>query len=78
MKSRRGRPHGASQMDSAARASFALLPEVVSALQCRFRLARRGLGDVWALLVFKEPLTMQKFTGLGLVLVGVFFLGLGC
>jgi hypothetical protein len=46
MKSRRGRPHGASQMDSAARASFALLPEVVSALQCRFRLARRGLGDV--------------------------------
>jgi uncharacterized membrane protein len=31
----------------------------------------------WARLVFKEPLTMQKFTGLGLVLVGLFFLGLG-
>jgi drug/metabolite transporter (DMT)-like permease len=31
----------------------------------------------WARLVFKEPLTKQKFAGLGLVLIGVFFLGLG-
>src|SRR5580698_5034995 len=31
----------------------------------------------WARLVFNEPLTKQKFAGLGLVLVGVFFLGLG-
>ena len=31
----------------------------------------------WARLVFNEPLTKQKFVGLGLVLVGVFFLGLG-
>ena len=31
----------------------------------------------WARLVFKEPLTKQKFAGLGLVLVGVVFLGLG-
>jgi drug/metabolite transporter (DMT)-like permease len=31
----------------------------------------------WARLVFKEPLTKQKFAGLGLVLAGVFFLGLG-
>lgn len=31
----------------------------------------------WARLVFNEPLTKQKFAGLGLVMVGVFFLGLG-
>jgi len=31
----------------------------------------------WARLVFKEPLTKQKFAGLGLVLIGVVFLGLG-
>jgi drug/metabolite transporter (DMT)-like permease len=31
----------------------------------------------WARLVFNEPLTKQKFAGLGLVLIGVFFLGLG-
>jgi drug/metabolite transporter (DMT)-like permease len=31
----------------------------------------------WARLVFNEPLTKQKFAGLGLVLAGVFFLGLG-
>jgi drug/metabolite transporter (DMT)-like permease len=31
----------------------------------------------WARLVFNEPLTKQKFAALGLVLVGVFFLGLG-
>jgi drug/metabolite transporter (DMT)-like permease len=31
----------------------------------------------WARMVFKEPLTKQKFAGLGLVLVGVFFVGLG-
>lgn len=31
----------------------------------------------WARLVFDEPLTKQKFAGLGLVLAGVFFLGLG-
>jgi drug/metabolite transporter (DMT)-like permease len=31
----------------------------------------------WARLVFNEPLTKHKFVGLGLVLVGVFFLGLG-
>lgn len=40
-----------------------------------------SLGYVWALfwarIFFKEPLTKQKFAGLGLVLVGVFFLGLG-
>lgn len=31
----------------------------------------------WARIFFNEPLTRQKFAGLGLVLVGVFFLGLG-
>jgi drug/metabolite transporter (DMT)-like permease len=31
----------------------------------------------WARIVFKEPLTKPKFAGLALVLVGVFFLGLG-
>jgi drug/metabolite transporter (DMT)-like permease len=40
-----------------------------------------SLGYVWALFwarfFFNEPLTKQKFAGLGLVLVGVFFLGLG-
>jgi drug/metabolite transporter (DMT)-like permease len=40
-----------------------------------------ALGYVWALfwarMFFGEPLTKQKFAGLGLVLLGVFFLGLG-
>jgi drug/metabolite transporter (DMT)-like permease len=31
----------------------------------------------WARLVFNEPFTKNKFAGLGLVLVGVVFLGLG-
>jgi undecaprenyl phosphate-alpha-L-ara4N flippase subunit ArnE len=40
-----------------------------------------SLGYVWTLvwsrLFFKEPLTGQKFAGLGLVLVGIMLLGLG-
>ncbi len=40
-----------------------------------------SLGYIWTLLwsrlFFKEPLTGQKFLGLGLVLLGVFFVGLG-
>jgi uncharacterized membrane protein len=32
---------------------------------------------IWARLVFNEALTKQKFLGLGLVVMGVFFLGLG-
>ena len=31
----------------------------------------------WARIFFHEPLTKQKFAGLGLVLIGVFFVGLG-
>ncbi|HTS64610.1 MAG TPA: hypothetical protein VMH28_21450, partial [Candidatus Acidoferrales bacterium] len=34
-------------------------------------------GLVWAKIFFNEPLTRQKFAGLGLILVGVFFVGLG-
>lgn len=34
-------------------------------------------GLVWAKLFFNEPLTRQKFAGLGLILLGVFFVGLG-
>lgn len=40
-----------------------------------------SLGYVWTLawsrLFFKEPLTREKFAGLGLVLVGILLLGLG-
>jgi len=40
-----------------------------------------SLGYIWTLLwsrlFFQEPLTRQKFLGLGLILVGVFFVGLG-
>lgn len=40
-----------------------------------------SLGYVWTLawsrLFFKEPLTREKFAGLGLVLVGIMLLGLG-
>jgi drug/metabolite transporter (DMT)-like permease len=40
-----------------------------------------SLGYIWTLLwsrlFFKEPLTKQKFAGLGLILLGVFFVGLG-
>lgn len=32
---------------------------------------------VWAKLFFQESFTRQKFVGLGLILVGVFFVGLG-
>lgn len=32
---------------------------------------------LWARLIFKEPFTPQKFAGLGLILLGVFFVGLG-
>jgi drug/metabolite transporter (DMT)-like permease len=34
-------------------------------------------GLVWAKIFFNEPFTKQKFTGLGLILLGVFFVGLG-
>jgi drug/metabolite transporter (DMT)-like permease len=40
-----------------------------------------SLGYIWALLwarlFFNEPLTRQKFYGLGLILVGVFLVGMG-
>lgn len=40
-----------------------------------------SLGYIWTLLwsrlFFKEALTKQKFLGLGLILVGVFLVGLG-
>jgi drug/metabolite transporter (DMT)-like permease len=40
-----------------------------------------SLGYVWTLLwsriFFKEPLTQGKFLGLGLILAGIFLLGLG-
>ncbi len=32
---------------------------------------------LWARLFFKEALTRQKFAGLALILIGVFFVGLG-
>jgi drug/metabolite transporter (DMT)-like permease len=32
---------------------------------------------VWARLFFKEPFTRQKFMGLGMILLGVLFVGLG-
>ena len=32
---------------------------------------------LWARLFFKEPFTRQKFLGLALILLGVFFVGLG-
>ena len=32
---------------------------------------------LWSRLFFKEPFTKAKFMGLGLILVGVFFIGLG-
>jgi undecaprenyl phosphate-alpha-L-ara4N flippase subunit ArnE len=34
-------------------------------------------GLVWAKIFFNEPLTRQKFAGLGLILLGVFLVGLG-
>ena len=34
-------------------------------------------GLVWAKIFFNEPLTKHKFAGLGLILLGVFFVGLG-
>ena len=40
-----------------------------------------SLGYIWTLLwsrlFFHEPLTRQKFLGLGLILLGVFFVGMG-
>lgn len=40
-----------------------------------------SLGYVWTLLwsrlIFHEPLTRNKFMGLGLILLGIVFLGLG-
>jgi undecaprenyl phosphate-alpha-L-ara4N flippase subunit ArnE len=40
-----------------------------------------SLGYIWTLfwsrLFFREPLTRNKFIGLGLILVGIVFLGLG-
>ena len=32
---------------------------------------------IWSRLFFKEPFTANKFLGLGLILLGVFFIGLG-
>ena len=32
---------------------------------------------LWSRLFFKEPFTANKFLGLGLILLGVFFIGLG-
>lgn len=32
---------------------------------------------VWSRLFFKEAITAQKYVGLGLILLGVFFVGLG-
>jgi drug/metabolite transporter (DMT)-like permease len=34
-------------------------------------------GLLWAKLFFNEALTKQKFMGLGLILLGVFFVGMG-
>ena len=40
-----------------------------------------SLGYIWTLLwsrlFFKEPFTQQKIAGLALILLGVFFVGLG-
>ncbi len=40
-----------------------------------------SLGSIWTLIwsriFFKEPLTRQKLAGLGLVLLGIAFLGIG-
>ena len=40
-----------------------------------------SLGYIWTLLwsrlFFNEPFTREKFLGLGLILLGVFFVGLG-
>jgi drug/metabolite transporter (DMT)-like permease len=40
-----------------------------------------SLGYIWTLfwsrLFFKEAFTRQKFVGLGLILIGVFFVGMG-
>jgi len=40
-----------------------------------------SLGYIWTLLwarmFFKEALTREKFAGLALILLGVFFVGLG-
>jgi drug/metabolite transporter (DMT)-like permease len=40
-----------------------------------------SLGYIWTLLwsrlFFNEPFTKQKFLGLGLILLGVFFVGVG-
>jgi drug/metabolite transporter (DMT)-like permease len=32
---------------------------------------------LWSRIVFKEPLTWNKFIGLGLIIVGILFIGLG-
>ena len=40
-------------------------------------MAVRWRGLVWAKVFFNEPLTKQKFAGLGLILLGVFFVGMG-